>query len=264
MPAPRTVLMTGAAGRVGTFLRSILPEYGYKLRLFDTSPIPDEPDAITGDLFDTAALRAAARGTDAIIHLAAIPWEDRFEEILHTNIEGSYRLYEAARAEGVRRVVDASTTHVIGYTHRPRPGEKRIGTGIPLRPDSYYGVSKCFGEALASLYFVREGIETVSLRIGSCYARPTSVRMLYTWLSPADCARLMHAALTAPDVGHTIAYGASANTRGWLDLSPARRLGYQPQDDSEVFAEKLIAEASAEDAGPDTRWVGGEYPRPAG
>ncbi|MEI5523270.1 NAD(P)-dependent oxidoreductase [Streptomyces brasiliscabiei] len=242
MPAPRTVLLTGAAGGLGTLMRELLPAHGYELRLLDLLPVAGAPDAITADLADREALREAVRGVDAIIHLAGISLEASFEKILRANIEGTYNLYEAARAEGVPRIVFASSNHAVGFTPRPGAGDPPIPVGTPHRPDTFYGLSKSFGEDLAQLYWDKHGLETVSVRIGSCFPEPTSVRMLSLWMSPADGARLFHAALTAEDVGHTIVYGSSANTRLWWDLSTARALGYEPRDDSEPYAEKLIAE----------------------
>ncbi|MFG2516936.1 NAD-dependent epimerase/dehydratase family protein [Streptomyces sp. NPDC048584] len=242
MPAPRTVLLTGAAGGLGTLMRGLLPAHGHELRLLDMRPIDGEPDTVVADLADRDALREAVRGVDAIVHLAGISLESSFEKILRANIEGTYNLYEAAREEGVRRIVFASSNHAVGYTPRPRDGDPLIPAGTPRRPDTYYGLSKCFGEDLAQLYWEKHGIETVSVRIGSCFPEPTSVRMLSIWMSPADGARLFHAALTAENVGHTVVNGSSRNTRQWLDLTSARALGYEPQDDSEQYAEKLIAE----------------------
>jgi uronate dehydrogenase len=261
MSGPHTVLLTGAAGGVGTFLRARLPEYGYDLRLLDVAPIPGAPDAITADLRDPGALTEPVRGVDAIIHLAGISLEAPFADILASNIDGTYRLYEAARNAGVRRVVYASSNHAVGFTERP-PGGRIVGVDTPLRPDTYYGLSKCFGENLASLYADRHGIDTISVRIGSCFPAPRSVRMLDTWLSPADCARLMHACLSAPVSGHTVVYGISANTRAWWDLEPARRLGYEPQDDSEAYAAELLAqhgEPAADDI--EHRYLGGAFTR---
>jgi uronate dehydrogenase len=260
MTAPRTVLLTGAAGGLGTLMRELLPPHGYRLRLFDQRPIDGAPDAITADLGDKDALREAVRGVDAIIHLAGISLEAPFEKILRSNIEGTYHLYEAARAEGVRRVVFASSNHAVGFTPRPRGGTDTVPVDTPRRPDTYYGLSKGFGEDLASLYWDLHGIETVSLRIGSCFPVPTSVRMLSIWLSPADCARLLHAALTAEDVGHTVAYAASANTRLWLDLSTARALGYDPRDDSEPYAAELIAaQGELDPDNPEHAHIGGPF-----
>jgi uronate dehydrogenase len=265
-PAPRTILLTGAAGKVGTLMRELLPPYGYELRLLDVSPIADAPDAITADLADRAALRQAVRGVDAVVHLAGISGESSFDRILRANIEGTYNLYEAAREEGVRRIVFASSNHAVGFAPLPAAhGEGLIPVGGPHRPDTFYGLSKCFGEDLAQLYWDRLGLETVSVRIGSCFPEPTTVRMLSIWLSPADGARLLHAALSAENVGHTVCYGSSANTRLPWDLSTARALGYEPQDNAEVYAEKLIAEQGEPDpANPEHTVLGGHFAtRPA-
>lgn len=260
MPAPRTVLLTGAAGGLGTLMRELLPAYGYELRLFDVAPVRDAPDAIIGDLADRDALREAVRGTDAIIHLAGISLEAPFEKVLRANIEGTYRLYEAARAERVSRVVFASSNHAVGYTPWPAPGDPLIPTDTPRRPDTFYGLSKTFGEDLAQLYWDRHGLETVSIRIGSCFPEPTSVRMLAVWMSPADGAQLVHAALTAEKVGHTVVYGSSANARLPWDLSSARALGYEPRDDSEAYAPQLIAEQGELDpSNPEHKHLGGHF-----
>ncbi|MEV5380255.1 NAD(P)-dependent oxidoreductase [Streptomyces nondiastaticus] len=269
MPASRTVLLTGAAGRIGTHLRALLPAHGHRLRLLDVRPVPGEPEAVIADLADPAAtttdgissgeaLRKALDGVDAVVHLAGIPVEAPFAEILRANVEGTYRLYEAVREAGVRRVVLASSNHAVGFTPLPAEGGRPLPVETPHRPDTFYGLSKCFGEDLASLYRDRHGIETVSLRIGACFPEPTSVRMLSVWLSPGDCARLVHAALTAEDVGHTVVYGSSANTRAWWDLSPARALGYAPRDDSEPYAAALLA-AEAGTAQVGAGLVGGEF-----
>ncbi|MFR9676621.1 NAD-dependent epimerase/dehydratase family protein [Streptomyces sp. TR06-5] len=251
MPAAaRTVLLTGAAGRIGTAMRTLLPEFGHRLRLFDVRPVDGAPDAVTADLHDTAALDRAVRGVDAIVHLAGISAEDSFARILRANVEGTWRLYEAARRAGVRRVVFASSNHAVGFTPLPGQDEPPIGTGTPHRPDTYYGLSKAFGEDLAQLYWDRHGMETVSLRIGTFGDRPRSVRALGIWLSPGDCARLLHASLTADRVGHTVVHGSSANTRAVWDLSRARALGYMPEDDSERYAPELLAPRREPD--PDT------------
>ncbi|MEZ0089418.1 NAD-dependent epimerase/dehydratase family protein [Streptacidiphilus sp. EB129] len=261
MTQPQTVLLTGAAGGVGSFLRASLPGYGYDLRLSDIAPVPGAPEALTVDLRDAAAVREAVRGVDAVVHLGGLSLEDSFERILAANIEGLHHLYEAVRAENVRRVVFASSNHTVGFVPRPPDPEKAVlPVDTPLRPDTYYGLSKCFGESLASLYADKYGVETVSIRIGSCFATPLNTRMLETWLSPADAARLVHAALTAPDVRHTVVYGISANTRGWWDLAPARALGYRPQDDSESYAAQVLAEHGELVPGsPEHTYLGGPF-----
>ncbi|MCX5383164.1 NAD(P)-dependent oxidoreductase [Streptomyces sp. NBC_00083] len=260
MPAPRTVLLTGAAGGLGTLMRGLLPAYGYRLRLLDMAPVPGEPDAITADLADRDALRDAVRGADAVLHLAGISLEASFDKILRANIEGTYNLYEAAREEGVGRVVFASSNHAVGFTPRPRHDDPLIPVTTAHRPDTFYGLSKAFGEDLAQFYWDKHGLETVSVRIGSCFAEPTSVRMLSMWLSPQDGARLFHAALTAERVGHSVVYGSSANTRLWWDLSSARALGYAPRDDSEPYAAGLIAAQGELDPDrPDHARLGGHF-----
>ncbi|MFD9220856.1 NAD-dependent epimerase/dehydratase family protein [Streptomyces sp. NPDC060064] len=265
MPAPRTVLLTGAAGGLGTLMRGLLPAYGYELRLFDATPIEGVPDAVTADLADKEALREAVRGVDAIIHLAGISLEAPFEKILRANIEGTYNLYVAAREEGIERIVFASSNHAVGFTPRPHgqppfASNQLIPIDTPRRPDTFYGLSKCFGEDLAQLYWDLHGLETVSVRIGSCFMEPTSVRMLSVWMSPGDGARLFHAALTAENVGHAVVYGSSANTRLWWDLTTARALGYEPQDDSEQYAEKLVAQQGELDPdNPDHAHLGGHF-----
>ncbi|MEU8590606.1 NAD(P)-dependent oxidoreductase [Streptomyces sp. NPDC048664] len=242
MPAPRTVLLTGAAGQLGSMMRGLLPRYGYELRLLDVRPIEGEPDAVVADLADREALREAVRGADAVVHLAGISVESTFEKILRANIEGTYHLYEAAREEGVRRIVFASSNHAVGYTPRPQGDDPLIPVDTPRRPDTFYGLSKSFGEDLAQFYWDKHGLETVSVRIGSCFPEPRSVRSLSLWLSPEDAARLFHAALSADGVGHTVVHGSSANTRLWWDLTSARALGYEPRDDSERYAAELLAE----------------------
>lgn len=262
MPSPRTVLLTGAAGGVGTLLRGLLPEYGYRLRLLDLKPVENESAALTLDLAAAPEqeLDEALRGADAVVHLAGISLESTFEQILHANILGTQRLYEAARRVGVDRIVLASSNHAVGFAPRPTGSAPLIPVDTPRRPDTYYGLSKSFCEDLAQLYHDLHGIETVSLRIGSCFRRPTSVRMLSLWLSPADGARLVHAALTAEGVGHTVAYGSSANTRLWWDLGSARALGYEPQDDSETYAPELLAqEGELDPDDPASANLGGHF-----
>ena len=134
MPAARTVLLTGAAGGLGTLMRGLLPAYGHELRLFDATLIEGVPDAITADLADKEALREAVRGVDAIIHLAGISLEAPFEKILRANIEGTYNLYEAAREEGVKRIVFASSNHAVGFTPRPQGDDPLIPVDTPRRP----------------------------------------------------------------------------------------------------------------------------------
>ncbi len=256
------VLVTGAAGRIGTMLRGGLPERGWALRCLDVVPIvetrPGE-EHVVADVADLAAMVDATQGAEAVVHLAGVSGESTWPAISRANVEGTYAVLEAARRAGVQRVVLASSNHATGYTPRPAAGLLREADAPP-RPDTYYGVSKVAMEALGSLYADRYGMDVVCLRIGSAFAEPTSTRHLSTWLSPADTVSLVDAALRAPSPGFSVVWGVSDNTRRWWDLTAARALGYEPADDAEVYADALI-EAHGE---PDLRdavhaRVGGEY-----
>lgn len=241
-----TVVVTGAAGHIGTYLRRTeggLAARGWQLHLVDTA----SPDAVLPDEQFTAAdiadeesvevLQGAMAGTDAVVHLAGVPNEDTWTRIRRANVDGTYRVLEAARRAGVRRVVLASSNHAVGFYPTDRPA----GVDGPARPDSYYGVSKATVEALGSLYADRYGLEVVSLRIGLCADRPQTTFDLGIWLSPGDAVRLVDAALRGPVAGPTVVWGISANTRAWWDLAGARRLGYDPRDDAERFADDVEA-----------------------
>ncbi|GAA4431950.1 NAD(P)-dependent oxidoreductase [Georgenia halophila] len=241
---PRTVVLTGAAGRIGGHLRRVdggLGGRGWRLRLLDAGPIDDaaggeEPFvADVGVEESTEVLVEAMTGADAVVHLAGIASEDVWTRLRRTNVDGTYRVLEAARRAGVRRVVLASSNHAVGFY----PSHEVARTDQTVRPDSFYGVSKAAVEALGSLYADRYGLEVVSLRIGLCAERPRSTFDLGIWLSPADAVRLVDAALSGPVEGHVIAFGVSANSRGWWDLSSALALGYEPRDDAETFAQDV-------------------------
>ena len=248
------LLITGAGGAVGTMLREGLRDsLAAETRLLDLKSVAPGigEELVLGDVTDLAVVRRAISGCDACVHLAAIPVESTFERILQTNIRGTWAVFEAARLEDCPRVVFASSNHVTGYY----PIHDRIGPSDLARPDSYYGASKLFGEALGSLYHDKYRMRVACIRIGSALPRPLDERHLSTWLSPGDLTRLVTACLTSPDLGYAIVYGASANRRGWWDLEPGRRLGYEPQDDAEVFAADV-------EPGPPDAFQGGTFTRP--
>jgi uronate dehydrogenase len=255
------ILITGAAGRVGAFLRAGLPDRGWQLRCLDVRlDIDDDAvEWVVGDIRDPGALATALRDVDALVHLAAIPGEAPFADLLSVNIDGTYQAFEAAHAAGVPRIVYASSNHAVGF--HPRTGV--AGADLRPRPDTFYGLTKVFGEGLASLYADRYGMAIACMRLGSCQERPTTVRQLATWLSPADTVRLVHAALTAPDLTFATVWGVSANTRGWFDLAPGRAMGFEPQDDAEAYAPEVLAACGplAEDD-PDARYLGGRFVLP--
>jgi uronate dehydrogenase len=261
--AGRTVLITGAAGHIGRTACAGLAARGWKVRGLDKVPLDgvdglaDPP--VVADVTDTDAVRRATEGVDAVVHLAGVATEAPFDEILSANIEGTFRVFDAARRAGVARVVYASSNHAVGFV----PRSALVTADVPPRPDTYYGVSKVFGEALGRLMTDRYGLEVVCLRIGSWKQYPESVQELSTWISPADGVRLLAAALTAPDVGFAVVYGISANTRAWWDLAPARALGYLSVDDAEEYADRIPgADADPDRSDPEWARVGGRFAGP--
>ena len=235
----KQILITGAAGGIATMVRPLLRER-YRLRLSDRVDIPDpveQEQIMAADLCDMAALRRAVRGVDGIVHFGGRSGEASWEVIHEANIVGCYNLFEAARLEGVRRIVFASSNHAVGFYRR----DESISTDVPMRPDSRYGVSKVFGEALASLYADKYGAEVLSIRIGNVSHRPADVRRLSIWVSPRDLCQLIGIGLEAPGIRHEVVYGASDNARGWWDNSNALRLGYSPKDSSEDFAQDVLS-----------------------
>jgi uronate dehydrogenase len=260
--APGPVLVTGAAGLIGGWLRGALPERGWALRSLDVVPIDDArpgEEHLTADVTDLTAMVDAATGASAVVHLGGIATESTWPAISHANIEGTYCVLEAARRAGVPRVVLASSNHATGYTPRPEEG-LLTEAASPPRPDTYYGVSKVAMEALGSLYADRYGLDVVCLRIGSALPAPTSLRHLSTWLSPTDSVGLVDAALRAPSPGFAVVWGVSDNTRRWWDLTAARALGYEPVDDAEVHAAALLeVHGEPDPTDPVHARVGGEF-----
>jgi uronate dehydrogenase len=259
MPQYERILITGAAGRLGTLLRTGLAPLADKIRLAARQSFGDlaanEEEAIF-DLADMEATLAATQGCDAIVHFGGASLESPWETILDANIRGSYHIYEGARKHGVKRVVYASSVHAIGYHEL----EAQIGVDAPVRPDSLYGVSKNFVESLSRLYWDKFGIESVCLRIFSSFPEPADRRMLWSYLSFADCVRLVEASLTAPRVGHTISFGISDNKIKTVDNSGANHLGFIPQDSSEPFRASIEAKTPIPDPkAAAVRFLGGWF-----
>jgi nucleoside-diphosphate-sugar epimerase len=229
------------------------------LRLLDVAPMQPGPgeEVVQASIADAAALADACRSVDAVVHLAGIATEAAWDDILATNIDGTYRVLDAARRAGVGRFVFASSNHAVGYY--PRDRAPAADDALPA-PDTYYGVSKVLGEALGSLYHSRHGMDVVCLRILSCTERPTDLRMLSTWLSPDDAGRLFDAALTTPAPGFRVVWGVSRNTRSWFTTAGGEAIGYEPVDDAERFAPELIARFGEPDPDdPLLRAVGGAW-----
>ncbi|MBS0550743.1 MAG: NAD(P)-dependent oxidoreductase [Proteobacteria bacterium] len=244
----RRIVFTGAAGGIGTMTRPLLAKLYPGLVLSDrVKPkdlLPSET-FVAADLTKPDEVAALVKGAHSVLHLGGHSVEGTWDHILNANIIGCYNLFEAARAADVKRVIFASSNHAIGFY----PRKKKIGTDVTVRPDSRYGVSKAFGEALGALYSDKHGIAVTCLRIGNVGPMPLDVRRLSIWISPEDLVQLFQIGLENPDVRFEIFYGASDNEAGWWDNSRAQRLGYRPTGKSEKF--RAHAEAEQAKIGPD-------------
>ncbi|MEQ8815603.1 MAG: NAD(P)-dependent oxidoreductase [Thalassobaculum sp.] len=234
---PKTILVTGAAGGVAGYLRR---EFGqvYALVLSDLRIIDDlgsNERFQAADLGDIDALRALMPGIDAVVHLGGQSVEGPWDAVLDRNIVGAYNLFEAARLEGVNRVVFASSCHAVGFYRL----DETISADAYFKPDSRYGVSKVFGEALGALYADKYGFDVLSIRIGNVAERPVDRRRLTSWLSPRDLAQLVRIGIETPRIGHQVVFGMSRNTGSCWDNAAAYRLGYAPQDDSMDHADSI-------------------------
>ena len=255
----KKLVLTGAAGRLGSYLREPLS------KLCDELVSSDIVDGIgklyAGERYQRADLtkydeiNALLEGAEMVIHFGAIGDEAPFETLLGPNFIGAYNVWEAAHQQKLRRVIYASSIHAVGMYKR----QEFIGTNVPHRPDTFYGLAKCFAEDLASLYWDKRQLESVCLRIISA-AQVTSPRALGTWLSYDDLIHLVTRAIDAPTTGFSVIYGVSNNDRVPVDNSNATFLGYRPKDNAEQFAAKVLAEAPKPDtADPAQMYHGGAF-----
>jgi uronate dehydrogenase len=242
MNRPKRLLLTGAAGEIGSVLRPALRGSADKLRWHDLRPVADahpEEEVMQGDLSVPGVPEAAMQGVDCVIHLAGIPRETGGtpQAILSANVLATHAMFEAARGAGVRRFIFASSNHVIGFYRADRP----VGTQEPMRPDGHYGLSKVFGEAAGRLYADKHGLEVACLRIGAFRAKPGIARELGAWISHRDMAQLAVRCVQAPPFHFLVLYGVSANTRAMWGGDDAARahVGYVPQDNAEAWAAEL-------------------------
>ena len=252
----KTILITGAAGDVGSHLRRELAGK-YNLLLSDIKPIKalalGEKSA-RGDIAKMSDMLRITKGVDAIVHLGGFSVEGPWEMILRANIIGCYNLFEAARRNGVKRVLFASSNHATGFYKR----DEKIDHRVYPKPDSRYGVSKAFGEQIGSLYADKYGMEVFCMRIGNVTVTPPDKRRLSNWISPRDFARLVSVGIDNPNINFEIVYGVSGNKRSWYDNSNAHRLGYQPQDDAERHAAEVLAKEKPGDPRADM-YQGGNF-----
>lgn len=238
----KRIVLTGAAGRLASYLREPLLAMADELVSSDIAPQLPKLYAreryVQADLAKYDEIHALLAGADMVVHFGAIGDEAPFEKILGPNIVGAYNVWEAAFQNGVRRVVYASSIHVVGM----HPKTDFIGTDAPHRPDTYYGLAKCFAEDLASLYWDKRGVESVCLRILSC-AQVTNPRAVGSWLSYDDLIHLVERAIDTPVTGFCVVYGVSNNDRAPVDNARASFLGYRPKDNAEVFAAKVFSQS---------------------
>jgi uronate dehydrogenase len=253
----KPILLTGAAGALGRHLAAALAAQGWTLRLTDIvafpAALPPNTTFTQADLADAPAISSLAVGCGAILHFGGTARDRPFDEVLRPNIIGLYHIYEAARRERAR-VVLASSNHVVGFHERT----ERIDDLAPLMPDSYYGLSKAYGELLARLYWQKHGVESVLLRIGSCAPEPWDARSLAIWLSYADLTRLVERAVMARDVGCDVVWGTSKNSSlSWWNKDARAKLGWEPEDSSDQFAARLAQRRSGNPI--SERYMGGDY-----
>jgi uronate dehydrogenase len=252
----KPVLLTGASGALGRQLTKALSAEGFTLRLTDIAPFPDPlpkgASFVKADLNDGVAILRQAEGVSTILHFGGVSTDLTFETVLGPNIRGLYHVYEAARREKAR-VVFASTNHTIGFHER----SEKLDADCDMRPDSYYGLSKAYGELMGRLYWDKHGVESVFLRIGSSFPEPVDARMLSTWLSYADLCRLVAACIRAEKTETSVIWGASANSRSFWGKDAREKIGWQPQDSADTFAGQLGGKLSGN---PVTeRYQGGVY-----
>ena len=236
----KRVLITGAAGDVGTRLRRLLKPVYPQLRSSDIRQPADlapGDDFMAADLTKPAEVEAICDDVEGIVHLGGYSVEGPWETILNANIIGCYNLFEAARVKGVKRIVFASSNHAVGFY----PRKQTIAAEVIPRPDSRYGVSKVFGEAIGAMYAYKHGIGVTSLRIGNVGDAPLDERRLAIWLKPEDLAQLVRIGLERPGLVYEVMYGISDNARAWHDNSHARSLGYKPEGKGEDYRDQAMA-----------------------
>jgi uronate dehydrogenase len=189
------------------------------------------------DISKMADCLRITKGVGAIVHLGGYSVEGPWAGILSANIVGCYNMFEAARVNGVKRIIFPTSNHAMGFYRRDQVSDHRM---YP-KPDSRYGVSKVFGEALGSLYADKYGMQFLMIRIGNVNPEPIDKRRLSIWVSPRDIAQLVQIGIEHPEIRFEIVYGVSGNTRSWYDNANAERLGYRPKDNSEAYMPEIMA-----------------------
>ena len=242
----KKIVLTGAAGRLGSYLREPLSKMADQLLSTDISndigSLYDNETFVKADLAEMSEIKPLMKDADMVVHFGAYVDEGPFEKLWGPNFVGSYNVWESARLAGVKRVIYASSIHAVGMY----PRNQFIGVNVPHRPDGFYGLAKCFTEDLGRMYWEKSGLEAVCLRIYSA-AAVVSSRSLSTWLSYDDLIQLVTRAIDTPTVGFTISYGISNNDRAVVDNSAATYLGYKPKDNAEQYADEILANSPPSD-----------------
>lgn len=253
------IVLTGAAGRLGSYLREPLAEMADSLVSSDLAEdigtlYPGET-YVKADLTDLGAMTDLLAGADMVVHFGAIGDERDFDTLLGPNFIGAYNVWEAAHKNGLRRVVYASSIHAVGM----HPNTRAVGLDVAHRPDTFYGLAKCFAEDLGRMYWEKRGLEAVCMRIASC-AQVVGTRALGTWLSYDDLIQLVTRAIDTPVTEFSVVYGVSNNDRSPFDNTLAAHLGYRPKDNAEQFAPDILAAApQADPADPAQSRIGGPF-----
>jgi uronate dehydrogenase len=252
----KSVLVTGAAGGICTRLRQLLDRVYPDIRWSDIrkpADLASHPTFMQADLADLAQVERITDGVEGIVHLGGESVEQSWDRILQANIIGCYNLFEAARRNKVQRVVFASSNHAVGFY----PRQRKISADEPVRPDSRYGMSKAFGEAIGALYAYKHGIRVTCIRIGNFADAPVDLRRLAIWISPDDLVQLIRIGLEHPDLRHEIFFGASGNERSWWDNEAAYHYGYSPTGKAEDYAAAALAAQEGLPPDPVADWYQG-------
>lgn len=243
----KKIVLTGAAGSLGSALREPLSRMCDTLVSVDLKDAPGTLAAnetwAVADCAEMDQVVPLVEGAEMVVNFVGIPDERSFEDLLRPNFLSSYVIWEAAYRAGARRVVYASSVHAVGM-HETAAG---IDTDAPHRPDTFYGLSKCFSEDLARLYWEKRGVEAVCLRIFSATETPQNPRALGTWLSRGDLVRMVERAVDTPTTGFCVVYGISNNSRAPVSNAKVSFLGYRPMDNAEDYAPDILAKAATPD-----------------
>ena len=234
----KKILITGAAGNLGGRLFDILSKKYFVLGtdIKQGNQNFKNSNFILCDLKDYKKVLRITKKIYAIVHFGSIPVEDTFKNILNNNIFATYNVFEAARINKVKKIIFASSNHVVGFHKR----KTNLDEKCMQRPDTNYGLSKCFGENISRLYADKFNIKGFCIRIGSCLDQPTDRRHLSTWISPNDLAQLVDIGISKK-YHFEIVYGISNNNRSWWNNKAAFKLGYKPKDRAEDYSNKNLS-----------------------